>query len=172
MSMSIAYAMMNAGERSILSLENIRYRCLGITTDRFGPGYVYYRVFAALSSARSYRFDQISDTYSDRKMMKHLATVGQGERISNPPSEAFPPVPVASGPCSLSAIHGEEPPTDPLLIYVWRDEYNKIVAHNQHHGLDFVVFDTPTHEVWVEHGLTDEEMHKCMKEFYHQTDDE
>ena len=170
--MSIAYAMMNAGERSILSLENIRYSCLEITTDRFGTGYVYYRVYAALSSSRSYRFDQVATTYNDRKMMKTLADAGKGERISNPPSEAHPTVPFTNGSYSMSAIFGQEPLTVAPLIYVMRDEYDKIVGHNQHHGLDFVVFDYPQCESWDEYHLTDEEMTKCMKQFYHMPSDE
>ncbi len=167
---SIGYAMMNVEEgKMIATLEHIRYRCLSLTTDRFGTGNVYYKVYAVLGLARSYRFDQISDCYSDRKMMQSLADIGRGELIVHAPSEVHPPIPShgSSGPLS-----GLEPIVGPLLIYVWRSDYDRIVAANQHHGHHFVVFEPPTDEEWEKYRLTPEEWKKCEKEFYHIDDDE
>ena len=145
MSMSVAYAIMNAGEISIRSSDNIR-RCLDLKTDRFGEGYVYFRTYAVTGLSRSFRFDQISDTYNDRKLMKFLADSGRGEYISHPP--------------------GAEPEeAEPLLIYVWRDEYMRIVGHKQHHGYNFVIFDSPTSDERFINGLTNDEYTNYMNEF-------
>jgi hypothetical protein len=138
MSMSIAYAMMSAGEISIRSPDNIK-RCLDLKTDRFGEGYVYFRTYAVTGLSRSFRFDQISETYSDRKLMKFLADSGRGEYISGEDSS--------------------------LLIYVWRDEYMRIVEHNQHIGYNFVIFDPPTSEERFINGLTNDEYTNYMNEF-------
>jgi hypothetical protein len=120
--------------------------------------------------ARSYRFDQISSTYSDRKIMKSLADAGKGTLIQNAPSEAHPPIPESEGPPSP---YDPPPITGPLLIYVWRSDYNQIVSANQHHGLNFVVFDPPTDDEWAAYGLTDEEWRKYQNQFngIHDDDD-
>ncbi len=136
MSMSVAYAMMSAGDISIRSEENIR-RCLELKTDRFGTGHVYYKVYAVTSLSRSFRFDQVEVTYADRKVMKHLVDSGQGELITHK--------------------------SDGLLIYIWRDEYNNIVAHNEHNDYRFVVLDTPPYEVYGEYGAITED---DTKSFY------
>ncbi len=153
MSMSVAYAMMNAGDISIRSPENIKC-CLELNTARFGTGHVYFRVFAVTSPSRSFRFDQVAETYSDRKVMKHLVEVmGQGEFISH------------SAPSNGGAGGPEPAPSGetPTLIYVWEGEYNKIVGHNQHHGYNFVVLKCPSFEEYLKIGdITDED----IKEFY------
>ncbi len=157
MSMSVAYAMMSAGEISIRSRDNIK-RCLDLNTDRFGEGYVYFRVYAVTGLSRSFRFDQVDQTYSDRKLMKFLADSGRGEYICHPPGAEPEEDP------SPSSIFG---PDDgkPLLIYVWRDEYMRIVQHNQHHGYNFVIFDPPTSEERFINGLTNDEYTNYMNEF-------
>ncbi len=145
--MSIAYAMMSAGDISIRSRENITMRCLELTTERFGDGYVYNRIYAVTGLSRSFRFDQISDTYSDRKLMKFLADSGRGELVVYP------------------AIETTYAAAEPVIIYVWRDDYMRIVEHNQHHGYNFVIFDPPTSEERFINGLTNDEYTYYMNEF-------
>ncbi len=147
MSMSVAYAMMSAGDISIRAQENIINRCLELTTERFGAGYVYNRIYAVTGLSRSFRFDQISDTYHDRKMMEFMANDGRGELVVHP------------------AIESGDAATEPILIYVYRDEYTRIVEHNQHHGYKFVIFDSPTMEEHRAHGLTRAEYEQFQNEF-------
>ncbi len=157
MSMSVAYAIMNAGEISIRSSDNIRH-CLDLKTDRFGEGYVYFRTYAITGLSRSFRFDQISETYNDRKLMKFLADSGRGEYISHPPGAEPVEEP---GPFSM---YGPDDGS-PLLIYVWRDEYMRIIGHKQHHGYNFVVFNSPSDEERFINGLTNDEYTNYMNEF-------
>ena len=179
MSMSIAYAMMSAEGIYIRSAENIRYKCIGLNTNQFGNGYVYYRVFAALSMGRSYRFDQVSETYMSRKVMQHLVDSGQGEFVSHPalpepepepipPAPAAPPALPPRAPMPYLAPLDQAPPVQdgPLLIYIWRNDYNDVVNHNQHHGYNFVIFDFPPMDFFWEHGsLTDDEVREFSERY-------
>ncbi len=145
--MSVAYAMMSAGDISIRAQENIINRCLELKTERFGPGYVYNRIYAVTGLSRSFRFDQISETYYDRKMMEFFVNDGRGELVVHP------------------AIDAGDAVTEPILIYVYRDEYMRIIEHNQHHGYKFVIFDNPTSEEYQAHRLTEAEYKQFQNEF-------
>lgn len=130
--MSVAYAVMNAGDISIRDQDSIK-RCPELESERFGSGHVYYRVLAITGASRSFRFDQIESAYIDRKVMKYLVDSGHGKFVS----------------------HAVAAPS--LLLYVWRDDYEQIINHNQHHGYNFVILDQPAPEIYGEHGILSEE---------------